>query len=523
MTTSARSKRPLGSNSAENDPKFVQHYVDTPAFARLLDDECMIITGAKGSGKTALMRALSDIEAHRMRYAHVQSIKLDGLRFGPLYEAMKKLNSTSNQGLVAIARSTWQNVIAIYILEGLLDTKLLPTRVRTDLRKYLHDTGHLGTPAADKFVGHLERVWQLIAKWSRDNEGALSAPMMGLTTRQQSVIAAFPGDDRLDRLLGDAMRCLRDSKKRFLLCFDGLDSVVEHSIESRDYVFAGLIDAVFKCKSHPMLADTLAMKVLLPKELAHGATRLLRDLDKIDQFSANIHWTSDALADFMKRRLEEHLKTKQRSFEEVWREYFPERLRNDVHGVEEDTWGYVLRHSLYRPRQVLLHVQEILDEWDSRSPNQPFRVDPTFIPNVVADSNVRLSQHVVNELRLDFPHLDALLRSFRGLPSVMPALEITTRFERYLGISAERFDEAFVDLYNYGIFGVSASQHPSDPRRPSSAFMFGFMSRDFDRHVLGPMSDRSLIALAPMFAEYCGCRSSTVGVVSPSAQNWSSR
>jgi hypothetical protein len=520
MTTTLRSVRPLGSISAENDSKFALHFVDTPAFASLLDDDCMIITGAKGSGKTAIMRALSDLEAYRHRYCHVQSIKLDGLRFGPLFEAMKKLNNTSNQGLVAIARSAWQNVVAIYILEGLLDTPMLPSSVKVDVRKYLHSTGHLGTPAADKFTSHLERVWQLIVKWSRDNEKSAVVPMMGLTTRQQSVIAAFPGDDKLDRLLASAMRCVQESKRRFLLCFDGLDSVIEHSIESRDYIFAGLIDAVFKCKSHPLLADTLTLKVLLPKELAHGAKRLLRDLDKIEQFSANIHWTSDALADFLKRRLEDHLKNKNRSFDEVWREFFPDKIRNDVHGVEEETWSYFLRHSLYRPRQVLLHVQAVLDAWDNRSPNQPFRVDPTFIPNIVADTNVRLSQHVVNELQLDFPHLELLLRSFRGLPSVMPASEITSRFERYLGISPERIDETLIDLYNYGLFGVSVAAQSQEARRPSMSFIFGFMSREIDRHVLGFVADRSLIALAPMFTEYCGCRSSTVGVVSPSAQRW---
>lgn len=520
MTTAPRSPRSLGSIAAENDPKFTMHFVDTPTFARLLDDECMIIMGAKGSGKTAVMRALADIETYKSKYCQVLSIKLDGLRFGPLYEAMKKLNSTSNQGLVAIARSTWQNVIAIYVLEGLLDSRLLPTRVKADIRKYLHATGHLGTPAAEKFTGHLERVWQLIAKWSRDNEGVAAAPMMGLTTRQQSVIAAFPGDDKLDRLLDTALRAVRDSKRKFLLCFDGLDSVIEHSIESRDYIFAGLIDAVFKCSSHPMLADTVILKVLLPKELAHGAKRLLRDLDKIDHFSANIHWTGDALADFLKRRLEEHLRTRPKTFEEVWREYFPERLRNDVHGLDEETWSYFLRHSLYRPRQLLTHVQAVLDAWDSRSTNASFRVDPTFIPNVVADTNVRLSQHVVNELRLDFPNLDGLLRSFRGLPSVMPASELTSRVERYLGIAADKVDEGFIDLYNYGLFGVSAASSMGDSRAPKSNFVFGFMTREYDRHALGPMSERVLVAIAPMFTEYCGCRSSPVGVVTPSAQLW---
>lgn len=508
-------RRDLGSISAEHDRYFAQHFVDSPEFSRLLRDECMIVTGAKGSGKTAVMRALVDI--YPSRYAHAFDVKLDGLKFGPLFAAVQRLHSASNQGLVAIARSTWQNVIAIFVLEGLLESKLLAPRQRTDIQKYLRTSGHLGTSATDKFGNHLERIWRLIAKWSRENDKPGSAPLMGLTPRQQAIISTFPSDEKLENLLRASVDAVRPTGKKFLLCLDGLDSVVEHTIESRDFIFAGLIDAVYKCAIHPILIDSLALKVLIPKELAQGARRRLRDLDKHEQYFEAIHWNEANLAEFLRKRMDQHLRVKNRPFDEVWKEYFSEKLRNDTHAVDEETYNYLLRHTLFRPRQLLMHVQNIINLWDSKSASAPFKIDPTFISRVVAETNYKLSEYVVNELVLDFPNLEAFLKSFRGLPCVMPWSELPNRIERYLGMSAARVEESFMELYNYGIFGLSNSTSGPEGRRFQNTFRFGFMTLNFERHIVGTMTDRTLVALAPMFNEYCGCRTSPVGIVIPTA------
>jgi hypothetical protein len=505
------SSRDLGSISAEDDSQFSQHFVDTTEFMRLLRSNCMIVAGAKGSGKTALMRALADIDAYAKRYATVYPIKLDGLKFGPLFLEIKKLNDASSHGLVAIARSTWQNVIGIFVLEALLKPGMLPSRDQTDIRKYLYANGYLGMPAGDKLMGHLERVWRMLAIEKPEDE---SPDALGLRAKQQQAISSFPSDQKLSDLLFNALSSASLENKQVLLCFDGLDSVIEHSLDSRDYIFAGLMDAVFKCATHPRLRGKLVVKALIPKELAHGARRHLRDLDKIDQYTASLHWDASNLSSFIKRRLEAHTKAKDKSFIDVWNKFFPEKIRNDAHDVEEDSYRYILRHTLYRPRQLLFHVQSILDVWDAR-PNAPFRVDPTFIPKIVAETNRSLAEYVVNELSLDFPALANLLKSLRGLPSVVPWSEMSKRIERYLGVPADKVEESFSDLYNYGIFGVLESPTDGEHRRSQSNVSFGFMTRQVERNVVGGMTDRSVIVLAPMFAEYCGCRTSAIGAIHP--------
>jgi hypothetical protein len=503
--------RDLGSISAEFDERFQRHFVATPEFANLLSDHCMIVAGAKGSGKTAIMRALTDIDFYRKKYAAVYPVKLDGLKFAQLYAAIKRLNDASDHGIIAITRTAWQNVIAVYVLEAALQYKLVGGRDRGEIRKYLTQSGYHNSATSDRLLGHLERVWQLLAKLSREKEDAEVEPLIGLRARQQKVIGAFPSDRRLDDYLTATLQAIRSSGKRLLVCLDGLDSVVEYSVESRDLIFAGLIDAIHKCATDSRLQGTLIVKALIPKELAQGARARLRDLDKIDQIMESIHWDTHNLGEFIRKRLEEHLRTKGRSFEEVWHEFFPDRVRNDIHSLEEDTYEYLLRHTLFRPRQLLLHVQNILNAWDRRAVRAPFKVDPKFIPRVVAQTNNELAEYVVNELSLDFPTLSHFLKSFRGLPSVMGWSEFSLRMERFLGVPNERVADVFTDLYNYGIFGVALAQG-----KPGQ-FAFGFMTRRVERNVASGMKDNALVAIAPMFVEYCNCKPSPVGIVAPCA------
>ncbi len=508
--------RPLGSGSAEHDRRFAEHFVATLEFNGLANDDCVIVFGAKGSGKTALMRALQEFYADR--FATVHGVRLDDLKFGPLFAQLKKLDSASNHGVVSIARSMWRNVIAIYALEAILATNLLDQKKRTQTKKYLQSGGYLGTGATQKLSSHLERVWKLIDRWSRDTESQGEHTLDAFTPKQHAIITAFPSDNQLSSLLVDSMKIVKSANTPILLCIDGLDSIIEHSIESRNIIFAGLIDAAYKCVSDPLLSGWLNLKILLPKELAHGARRHLRDLDKAEQFIRNIHWGKADLAEFLRRRLDDHVKIKGRPFEEVWKEYFPEKVRNESHGFEEETFHYILRHTFYRPRQVLFHIQGLLDKWDASSLSGRFRVDPSFIPKAIAEGNISLTEYIVNELELDFPNLDQFLRSFRGVSCVQPWSEVRSRMERFLGLSGAELEQGFTDLYNYGLVGIRQHLSPDEPAMSSrriARYQFGFMTPRVRANVDWQLANDSEIALAPMVKDFCGCKASISGVVVP--------
>ena len=269
-----RTKRTLGSDSAENDRRFEEHFVSTSDFVRLATEPSPIVIGAKGSGKTAFMRGLAS--AYKTQFAHVYSIKLDELKFSPLFNAIKRLDSASQHGVVAIARAMWQNVIAVYLLEAAVTSKVVGPRDRTEIRKYLHRAGYLGTQATEKLSGHLERVWSVIANWTHDEDGTGARPLNSLSPRQHAAISAFPSDPKLAELLGRISDAVLTTGKPLLLCFDGLDSIVEHSLESRDTLFAGLIDASYKSVTDRSMHDVLALKLVCTSPVARSTFQSTR-------------------------------------------------------------------------------------------------------------------------------------------------------------------------------------------------------------------------------------------------------
>jgi hypothetical protein len=511
----ATRSRWLGSDVAEGDENFSEHFVNTSDFERLTHSRYVIVSGTKGSGKSALMRALTgDLSS---TFSGVYGVLLSDLEFEPLMDDIRRLHDASKHGVVAIARAMWQNVIGILLLEGAMRTKILSEREKAEIRKYLRRSCQLGTQPHEKLASHLERIWNLIDRWSSEEEAddRRTSGLNALSPKQRTLVSSFPHDDRLEHLLRMTLEAIKATNKTFLVCMDGLDSIIESSVGSRDIVFAGLIDAAMKCSSDSMLRGGLELKVLLPHELVYGAVRRLRDLDKIERRTVSIHWDRQGLEEFIRRRLERYSGKKGRPFDEVWKEFFPEKVRNDAHGIDEDVFYYLLRHTLYRPRQLLYHVQWLLDKWD-RAEHAPFRLDPTFIPKNLVDHNRRLAGHVIQELSLDFPELRTFLLSFRGVSSVQPWPEVKSRIDRFLGLSETTAENAFADLYNHGIFGINAK--PGGGSGRTMRFKFAFMTPHLERNTALALTDKALVAVAPMLKDFCECKTSLYGAVIPVEQ-----
>jgi hypothetical protein len=211
------------------------------------------------------------------------------------------------------------------------------------------------------------------------------------------------------------------------------------------------------------------------------------------------------LKEFILRRIE--LSSK-RLGEAAWLELFPASVRNPVHNVDEDTFDYLLRHTLYRPRHLLTHVIELIEAWTSVG-----RIDPTFIPGVVRLTNEKLATLFVSQVRNRFPNIEAFLKSFRGQACSMDPKLMVEKIQRFLADDElSRAEQYFADLYNLGIFGVTERGQAggtSGIRR----FRFCFVGA---RHFV-PLhpNDAAEVAIAPMLKEYCSCAAALGGVIVP--------
>jgi hypothetical protein len=508
MTRSPR--RYLGDLDAATDDHLMEYFVESDDLARLLNGDSDIIYGAKGAGKTALRRALS--ERNRSSFFAVRSVDLDNISFAQVHDALSKLRHTTATEVPTLASNIWRNVLAMYYLEAIADEPEIEKHggLKQRILDALTAEGFLMPDSNSRILGAIERILVRIAEAGLKHPGPTP---LGLSAQQRQVANRFPASPEIAELLKATSKIVALSGNPVLICVDGFDSIVDHSPESRKAIFAGLIDAIQKGSRDPMLAKSVAFKAFLPKELTDGAHALVWDSDK---HILNIHqltWTERALEEFARKRLSRVTKAKSLKFSDIWHEVMPEKIRNETHKLDEASFAYILRHTLYRPRQLLTHLQRLLDKWDERGGHT--RLDPSFIPQVVGDTNRMLAESMVSQLGIRYPHFLGFIRSWRGVASILTLAEFRARLARLMNLgSEEEVSEVGLALFRFGIFGVGARDQVLRGGQ-TARFRYAFVG-DLHDDVYKQADGEDLVALSPMFFEYCGSQVSEYGAIVPS-------
>jgi hypothetical protein len=499
-------RRFLGDLDAEGDEHFSNHFVESLDLDRILTKKSDIIYGSKGVGKTALRRALTEI--NEPYYFATKTIDLAQISFLQVHDALTKLKDTAKTEVVTLARNTWRNILAMYCLEAVLP------KVSSGLRKQLEETldreGFRSPDSNNRLISYIERLLVLIADAASDNPSEKTP--LGLNETQRSLLTAFPSNPLIADRLRNCHATIRQSDKSVVVCIDGFDSIVDHTPESRRAIFAGLIDAIHKCSKDELFAGVFCFKAFLPQELADDALDLVWDQDKLFDRTHYLRWSESHFQSLVHKRLIAYSKRKSRDFQDIWLEHMPPKVRNSSHQLEENSFSYILSHTLYRPRQVLAHLQAIFNNWDSLSGSP--RVDPTFIPGVVANTNYELSRSVISQIEVKHPGITAFFQSWNGAPNTMMVGDFQDRLRRIMGYTIPDSHTVFNDLFNFGVIGLTPIRSATE-RAPQNYFRFGFVGDRMSRNVHTTVDATDLLALSPMLHEYCGCAPSEFGAVIP--------
>jgi hypothetical protein len=501
-------RRFLGDLDAATDQDFQSHFVESDDLKRILTKKSDVIYGSKGVGKTALCRALAEI--NKGSFYATKIVDLQQISFRAVHNALSKLKDTTQTEVPTLARKTWRNVLAKYCLEAVAAELPSSDPLRNQIGVLLENEGFSGSSSNSRLMGQIERFLIGIAEAGLEE----TAPTpLGLSGKQREVVNTFPSSADVQAALIEASRIVEESGQYVLICLDGFDSIVDHTPESRRAIFAGLIDAIQKSSQDPLLARAFCFKAFLPQELADDAHDILWDSDKHIFNTHYLRWAESDFQSFLKKRLLVYSRSKSNQFIDVWHEYMPDKVRNDIHNLEEQSFSYILRHTLYRPRQVLAHLQMVLDKWDETSDS--FRVDPSFIPQVIASNNYTMAKQVAFQLEKRHPGLSTFLQSWSGRPMTVSVGEFQDRMLRLLSyLTPQDINSVFDDFFNFGIFGIASKVSPIKGA-DQTCFRFGYVGDRFARNINTSVDENDLLALSPMFREYCGCTASEYGIVVP--------
>jgi hypothetical protein len=503
-----KQRRYLGQLDAAMDEHFKEHFIESLHLQRLLTDQSDIVYGSKGVGKTALRRALTEI--HQSSYYATKTIDLNQISFSQLHAALSHLKDTTQTEVPTLARNTWRNVLAIYFLEAVADQLPETDVLKTTVDNIIDTEGFKGRDSHDRLLSQIERFLLRIAAFGVEDDAPTP---LGLSIRQISVVNVFPSNPAIEPLLTQVANLVINSGKTVLICIDGFDSIVDHTPDSRKAIFAGLIDAIHKFSRDELLAKALSFKAFLPQELTDGADAIVWDADKHVMNARYLRWGESDFQAFLLKRLHTFTKTKSLRFFDVWNECMPDKIRNEAHGIEEITFNYILRHTLFRPRQIMIHMQKIIDAWDERS--DVARVDPTFVPQIVALTNRVLARTVINQLEIKYSGLSTFMQSMHNCENTMAVGEFQEKINKvFCCDNPQTLNNVFNDFFNFGIFGTAVNKTISRGAQQSQ-FRFGYVGDMFETRVYAKVDPTDIVALSPMFHEYCECKISNYGAIIP--------
>lgn len=496
----AKHLKPL---SAEEDSNFRDHFISTKYSNRILTDESDIIFGTKGSGKTALSITLTDF--HKDIFLTTLVFNLNTLSFHRLLNNLNKLKDNVNEDINIVSRIAWKNALlnqSILAASKCIDDADLKHKIVSILNEdgfIKNDEDILDSDA--KVTSVLENLFNQI-------KDALftHSPISTLASQQANVINKFPLNQKTSDILDELISTIKSTGKKILVSVDGLDSIADHSFESRNVIFTGLIDAIYHLRINKKLNEAFIFKAFLPQELTIDAKIKIWDSDKHLHNTHYINWDKSALKEFIKRRFVLKSKLTNGSFQEAWLEFMPEKIINPVYNVEEYSFDYILRHTLYRPRQLQNHIYVILQRWIETTGGHT-KIQPSFIPKIISENNVILAEQVAGQqLSKIYPNFIQFLKSWNKSSTSVNAGVFRDRISRYFGSDYKIVNQLFDEFYIFGIFGIAIDDERPDFLKKSKKFHYSYVNDRIISSIHDTVNESDLIAFAPMFRKYCGLK-----------------
>ncbi len=502
----------------KKDPKFVEKWIEPDNIRSLLDDKVWLITGEKGSGKTAICRAIK--EKHGERLFSISEVNFDKVGFNAIYMNLVELATTTSVSRLATLSNFWQFAILSQLVQ---DCAKKNPRLYGDLAQGTREKSNAeGMP--EKLLSLLENCWNFIDRVTgRDpRKGSDGTPAnlvasQGLNASALTQLMSYPLDSDFLGVKKRFFQRLAEHRHHTVLLLDGFDLLRNDDIP-RDgvrLIFESLIEAIRTVNSDPDLPEQISIKALVPHDRYLGLT--LGDSDKVSSFHLPIRWGREPLRYFLKKRMQLCPALQGDKFQQLWRDVMPETVQDPHTHIEEDSFDYLLRHTMYRPRQLQLHLQRLAKSHPGAV------IQPSMVPPSVAESSKEIAKYFIDEYRADHPNLGKFIAGLSRKDNIVEFKELRHIVADGLKKYAARRDDIVTDgaveekidvLYAMGFFGIVKTQNGRDkardryfpPARQGERRYVDFYYLNPQAHVGESLAEADLVAFHPVIAEMAEMR-----------------
>jgi hypothetical protein len=503
-------------DAAEPDDSFLDKFIEPEDIKKLLEPKYWIITGEKGSGKTALCKGL--ILKHGSEFAAIRELLFKDVEFAAIIKNLIHLSKTTDISSLSLISNYWEYVIIIEAMKAsIANSKLHLSKEATLLHNYLTKHGLIENTVTSTMLSLIGSCWNFIDEWTKPGGKKPNKILLPSNLAPQVVdqISKYPiFDPEFKKARNIFSTYLRDKKEKVLITLDGFDRLKTSQDTNRlelQIIFEGLIEAVYAISISTDFYDCIQIKALVPYD--RYISLELRDMDKFESKYRNIRWDYNSLQEFLAKRLSchhnlQHVKT----FTDLWGEVMPQKIHNSFYDIPEDTYDYILRHTMYRPRHFQIHLQMLSEMYPNKT------IDPSMISKAIRESSKKIADFFMKEYKIDHPLIEPFLKRFKGKPNIMEFKEfraIVGNALEALAVKDWDIDQKINTLYNIGFCGVVKLLGPFDGQiqrihRYHPPRKIGIAPYRCDFYYTKPIpklssyvDNDSLIAIHPLFFDYC--------------------
>lgn len=506
----------LGRSVSEYEEQNIKHFFEEPPnYEEMITQEKWLIIGRKGSGKSTIVDYRTSNNHGTINVCIRPGRKITNLILSVYNKVALNVKSSD-----AIEHGHLEEEIALRmssILHFLIHTEAMKNIIKGKENEFL--------------TGNSKTVYEFLRKNDLIGGSTIFKSIKFIKT----VTKGLKYIDNLANVLDDCSEpnfedavdatyeLLKHTNNKVFVFIDNIDDYgFDYSIRNRAF-FNALISSTMQI-NNDCLREKIPFRVILtiPTELYENTKQWNRD--KIGDRSVYLRWNNEEkIRNLLSKRIAIELnvrKNKPRysgdvfsiAWNKTWEKIFPNTIKNKF-DRSEDTFTYLLRHTLYTPRTILSLCSAILNHKMESGCNldELIGVDASkhssAIPQIVEDASIEISKSIIDIYDKMFNDIKKLLFKFKGRPNIW----LLNTFEQFInsectdlvndrgkGKLLNDYISVSELLYKVGYIGFGYNTNIAPPGCEQYSLNFSYINSSRNNNAC------DIIVISPIFYDYIG-------------------
>jgi len=537
-------------------------FVHTRVYRQVRDEGRCLLIGRKGAGKTAILVGYRfENQDDYLAEADIDIIA-DEFPLEPLFnffylEIFKKINGQQEQkgkketdlaqflDPTKVATYAWKQSLvaaAVYMAAEQILSSGLVQKLSDDEKKSLEEArshvlqmfggangktlfgtgGQMLSSLLVFFFGNFTEVIDIMVH----EPGGSFASLIAKITARLTTMANTNTADALRRPVQLIRQILERHGKKVLLTLDRFDDFYDEFqyrhdndiliYEKRAFLASmlkGLVIAARDLQRDPASFAWMHMIFTIPMD-KFLELQLRERADLESNHVVRLEWTPVELYELVNRRIASALQLPEKEVRNAWRTLFPFDVANGrLREVKEDSFLYIVRHSLWNPREIQMYLKALFAELEKRPADEEM-----FRQVVRAETENIIRREFIGQFIGEFHGLQKVLNKLNNvsLRSVMKYEELCSNLsglELFDGCRTP--DQIMLRLFHMGVIGIRMNARRADTnvavitqQKQEVTYRFCFNSDEND-----PFAPGCDVCFHPMFFEYLNVRHEELYVV----------